>query len=87
MAEGQTDEGFPRSHAWVPPRGARLRGGRTVWHFFPKKWGERRARGFAPWTPKTGAHGGGGLYKQGKDRVGIAARPIGWRLPRGTPHP
>ena len=59
----------------VPPRGARLRGGRP--HFFPKKWGERRARGFAPWTPKTGAHGGGGLYRQGKDRVGIAARSIG----------
>ena len=78
MAEGQTDEGFPRSHAWVPPRGAGLPGRGP--HFFPKKWGERRAGGFAPWTPKTGAHGGGGLYRQGKDRVGIAARPIGWRL-------
>ena len=35
-----------------PPRGARLRGGRP--HFFPKKWGERRAGGLRPpWTPQV----------------------------------
>ena len=28
-------------------------------------------------APQTGAHGGGGLYGQGKDRACIAARPIG----------
>ena len=28
------------------------RGGRP--HFFPKKWGERRARGSAPWIPPNG---------------------------------
>ena len=71
MTEGQTDEGFPRSHAVVPPAGRaaflkvasldfyrkrprRLRrGGRP--HFFPKKWGERRAGGLRPpWPPQYG---------------------------------
>ena len=28
-------------------------------------------------APQTGAHGGGGLYGQGKDRAGIAARFVG----------
>ena len=53
------------------PRGARLRGGRP--HFFPKKWGKRRGWGSAPGAPSTEAHGGGGLYGQGKDRARIAA--------------
>ena len=45
-----------------------------------KRW-ERKAGGFAhPGPPSTGAHGGGALYGQGKDRACIAARPIGWRL-------
>ena len=71
------------------------RGGRP--HFFPKKWGERRAGGLSafskrrlrmdfhrrrprrlrPRPPSTGAHGGGRMYGQGKDRAGIAARFVG----------
>ena len=68
------DDSARRSITGGSPRGTRLRGGRP--HFFPKKWGERRGRGdvFPPAPPKTGAHGGGGLYGQGKDRAGIAAR-------------
>ncbi len=55
-----------------PPRG-RLRGGRP--HFFPKKWGERRAGGLRPpWPPSTGAVGGGALYRQGRNRACINAR-------------
>ena len=34
------------------PPGGRLRGGRP--HFFPKKWGKRRAGGLRPpWTPQV----------------------------------
>ena len=71
------------------------RGGRP--HFFPKKWGKRRAGGLSafskrrlrmdfhrrrprrlrPRPPSTGAHGGGGLYKQGRERPRIAARFVG----------
>ena len=41
------------ARSWrVPPRGARLRGGRP--HFFPKKWGKRRRRGSAPGGPQYG---------------------------------
>ena len=39
--------------------------------------GKEGAGGVPPAPPKTGAHGGGGLYRQGKDRARIAARPIG----------
>ena len=64
MTEGQTDEGFPRPHAVVPPAGRaaflkvasldfyRKRPRRLRRggrpHFFPKKWGERRGRGASP---------------------------------------
>ena len=42
-----------------------------------KRW-ERKGRGVAPGTPqKTGAHGGGGLYRQGKNQPRIAARFVG----------
>ena len=37
----------------------------------------RRPRRLRPRPPSTGAHGGGGLYGQGKDRACIAALPIG----------
>ena len=40
----------------------------------------RRPRRLRPRPPSTGAVGGGGLYGQGKDRAGIAARSIGSRV-------
>ena len=59
------------------PRGAGLPGRGTA--LFPKEiGGKERPGGFArPGPPSTGVHGGGGLYKQGKDQPRIAARPIG----------
>ena len=41
-----------------------------------KRW-ERKGRGCAPGVPQTGAHGGGWLYRQGKNRACIAARFMG----------
>ena len=47
------DDSARRSITGGSPRGTRLRGGRP--HFFPKKWGERRAGGLRPpWTPQYG---------------------------------
>ncbi|OUQ81431.1 hypothetical protein B5E42_12280 [Flavonifractor sp. An10] len=37
----------------------------------------RRPRRLRPQPPNTGAHGGGGLYAQGRDRACIAARIVG----------
>ena len=37
----------------------------------------RRPRRLRPRPPNTGAHGGGGLYKQGRERPRIAARFVG----------
>ena len=39
--------------------------------------GKEGAGGVPPAPPSTGAHGGGGLYGQGKDRACIAARSLG----------
>ena len=42
--------------------------------FLPEEMGEKKGRGFHPQPPKTGAHGGGALYGQGRDRARIDAR-------------
>ena len=68
-AEGMSFRACPARKRTIRSLGRRRRP-----HFFPKKWGKRRAGGSAPWTPQTGARGGGGLYGQGKDQPRIAAR-------------
>ena len=45
--------------------------------FLPKEMGEKKGRGLCPMDPQTGAHGGGGMYGQGKDQPRIAARFVG----------
>ena len=61
--------------AGMPP-GAGLPGRGTA--FFPKEsGGKERAGGVPPASPQTGAHGGGWLYGQGKNRACIAARFMG----------
>ena len=58
-------------------RPRRLRLGRGT-AFFPKEsGGKERAGGVPPASPQTGAHGGGWLYGQGKNRACIAARFMG----------
>ena len=42
--------------------------------FLPKEMGEKKGRGLCPLDPQTGAHGGGGMYGQGKDQPRIDAR-------------
>ena len=42
--------------------------------FLPEEMGEKKGRGFHPQPPKTGAHGGGALYRQGRNRARIDAR-------------
>ena len=56
--------GFPGG-AGLPGRGAA----------FDVKSGGKTTRACGPWT--QGAHGGGELYGQGKNRAGIAARFLG----------
>ena len=45
--------------------------------FLPEEMGGKKGPGESPGAPKTGAHGGGGLYGQGKNQPRIAARFVG----------
>ena len=75
MTEGQTDEGFPRSHAVVPPAGRACAAGAPISSL--RNGGKEGPGGFAhPGPPNTGAHGGGALCLVCKDQPRIAARFI-----------
>ena len=49
-------------------------------HFFPKKWGERRAGGLRPpWTPQYGGSWRRWVVRAGQ-RPGVHCRPLPWRF-------
>ena len=75
MTEGQTDDGFPRFHAVVPPTGRACAAGAPI--SSRRNGGKEGPGGFAhPGPPNTGAHGGGALCLVCKDQPRIAARFI-----------
>ena len=53
------------------------RGASPILRWLHMDFHRRRPRRLRPRPPNTGAHGGGGLYKQGRERPRIAARFVG----------
>ena len=74
MAEGQTDEGFPRSHAWVPLAGRACPAGAPI---SSRRNGGKKGQGLRPLNPQNGGSWRRWAVQTGQ-RPGRHCRPPHW---------